>query len=91
MITGTILFVILFLKELHVLDGLFYRSRKMYSGPPPAETEDAVMDTDVMVEKNRINAMTNDEIKGTNLVTKGMTKYYGKHLAVNQLSLAVQS
>lgn len=85
------MFVILFLKELHVFDGLFYRSRKMYSGPPPAETEDAVMDSDVLMEKHRIRGLTRDEIRATSLVTQSMTKFYGNHLAVNQLSLAVQS
>lgn len=90
-VVGGILFVVLFLKELHVLDGLFYRSKRMYTGEPPPETEDSTMDSDVMMEKTRINLMAMEEIKATNLVTKSMTKYYGKHLAVNQLSLAVKS
>lgn len=91
-VVGSILFVILFLKELHVLDSLFYRCRKTYSGaPPPETTEPGAIDSDVLAEKSRINAMSMEAIKATNLVTRSMTKYYKKHLAVNQLSLAVQS
>lgn len=90
-VTGTVLIVVLFLKELRIFDGIFYRSRKMYSGPPPPETEDAVMDSDVRAEKDRIQAMGPGEIRNNNLVVKSMTKYYKSHLAVNQLSLAVQS
>lgn len=91
LVVGAVLFVILFMKELHLLDGLFYRCKKTYTGPPPPETTDEVMDSDVRVEKDRIKVMAMQEIKSTNLVTQSMTKYYGNHLAVNQLSLAVKS
>lgn len=91
LITGFILIVILFLKELRVLDGLIYRSKNIYSGPPPPETEDEVMDSDVWAEKERIKAMGMAEIRNNNLLVKSMTKFYKNHLAVNQLCLAVQS
>lgn len=91
LVVGTILFVILFLKELRVFDGLLYRCKKTYKGPLPSETSDEVMDSDVWEEKNKIRTMTMEEIKKTHLVAKSMTKYYGTHLAVNQLSLAVNA
>lgn len=90
-VTGLVLIVILFLKELRVFDGLFYRSRKIYTGPSPPETEDEVMDSDVRAEKDRIKAMGPEDIRNNNLVVKSMTKFYKNHLAVNQLCLAVQS
>lgn len=46
-------------------------------------------DLDVKTEINRIQNMTEDEIVDGNLILKGLTKYYGNRLAVNQLHLGV--
>lgn len=47
------------------------------------------MDSDVMIETERIRKMSPTDIGNGNLVLNGLTKYYGSHLAVNQLHLAV--
>lgn len=46
-------------------------------------------DADVMQETDRIRNMSQAEIANGNLVLNGLTKYYGSHLAVNQLHLAI--
>ena len=53
---------------------------------PPLSRE---TDADVLDEYERIKRMSDSEIASGNLVLKGLTKYYGNHLAVNQLHLAV--
>lgn len=47
------------------------------------------MDPDVKEEVERIRNMSNSDIDNGNLVLSGLTKFYGNHLAVNQLHLAV--
>jgi ATP-binding cassette, subfamily A (ABC1), member 3 len=50
------------------------------------------MDSDVAEENERVKGMSNDEVKKSNLVLRGLTKYYAKNfMAVNQLHLNVES
>lgn len=69
--------------ELRVFDGLF--SKKIIIENIP-ESEDE----DVKAEKERVNNMSDKEIKYTNLVIKNMSKMYKKFRAVNQISVAVE-
>lgn len=70
---------------------MLYLSKCCTSGPPLPPIDDQLVDNDVLIEKNRIRYMTSANIKSTTLVISSMSKFYGKHLAVNQLSLGVQS
>ena len=49
------------------------------------------LDSDVNEEIQKVKEMTPEQIKNSNLVLNGLTKYYGKFLAVNQLYLDVES
>lgn len=50
-----------------------------------------VKDNDVINEKIKINQMTSDDFKSYNLILNGLTKFYGKFLAVDQISIAVEN
>lgn len=55
-----------------------------------AETEEAVLDSDVKAEKDRIKALSVGEITNSNLILKNVTKFYSNFLAVNQLCVGVK-
>lgn len=48
-----------------------------------------IEDDDVTEEIQKVKKLTDEDIKSRNLVMKGLTKYYKKFLAVNQLYLEV--
>lgn len=80
---GLICFIVHLMIELRVFEG--FCSKKMFVGNLP-ESEDE----DVKAEKTRVNNMSINEIKYTNLVIQKMTKFYKKFQAVNQISVAVE-
>lgn len=49
------------------------------------------LDEDVNAEIQKVKEMSQEQIKNSNLVLNGLTKYYGNFLAVNQLYLDVES
>lgn len=51
----------------------------------------SIVDDDVENELQKIKTMTNSEFLDGNLVLKGLSKFYGKNLAVNQLYLGVNT
>lgn len=51
--------------------------------------EDEQVDDDVHAIKQRINAMTTNELRESNLVMQNVSKFYGSFLAVNQVSLKI--
>lgn len=87
MVLGGFLFLgICLMKDYMLFEWVFYKFRSLTQKLPPLH-EGA--DFDVSEEAARIENMTAAEIKAGNLVLKGLTKFYGNHLAVNQLHLAV--
>lgn len=54
------------------------------------EGEPEGVDQDVLREKLRVRSMGKDEIENYQLVTKDLSKCYGKLVAVNQLSLSIE-
>lgn len=53
------------------------------------ESEDGIVDSDVMAEKNKIRSITPYPHVSSSLVVKDFTKLYGKFLAVNQICVGV--
>lgn len=49
------------------------------------------MDDDVRAEKEKVDKISNAELKNGNLVLRKLTKTYQKTLAVNQLDLGVDN
>lgn len=54
------------------------------------EMETQINNTDVLNEENRITKMTFDELKSCDLVVKKLSKTYGKFVAVNRISFAIE-
>ncbi|XP_063706472.1 ATP-binding cassette sub-family A member 17-like [Culicoides brevitarsis] len=54
------------------------------------ENGDPNVNEEVKKEKNRIRGMTKDEIQNYQLVTKDLSKCFGKEIVVNQLCLAIE-
>uniref|UniRef100_A0A182TFV1 ABC transporter domain-containing protein n=1 Tax=Anopheles melas TaxID=34690 RepID=A0A182TFV1_9DIPT len=87
-------FVILLLLDFKVLKLLVQKGREWYHRKHfKADSGDGSreLDSDVAREKERIAAMTVEERVRTNLVAHEMTKYYNRFLAVNQLSVGINS
>lgn len=64
---------------------------QFYSNSPTniPESEDGVVDSDVLAEKAKIRSVSSYLQATQNLVVKDFTKFYGKNLAVNQICLGV--
>lgn len=74
------------LKDHLVFEWLLYKFAKFSTIRSRAlPIQNPNMDVDVREEIDKVKSMTHAQIKESNLVLKGITKYYGKLLAVNQL------
>lgn len=93
MVVGLVLFVLMFLIEFDVPQSIYYNSllyeRWIGRKPEIRQKMPNEYDYDVYEENLRIERMGTNQIGLFNLVLRGMTKYYGQFLAVNNLSLAV--
>lgn len=58
--------------------------------PSINEDENEPLDDDVKEIKERINGMAINELREQNLVLQNVSKFYGKFLAVNQVSLEIK-
>lgn len=56
---------------------------------PNAAVPEAI-DDDVQTEKERIDHMTEQELKSETLVMQSVSKFYGKFCAVNKFSVALK-
>lgn len=83
-------FCVLFLLDFRVLKALIQTTREWYyRGKHKFETAGGEIDSDVREEQKRIEAMSDEERKDTNLVAHQITKYYDRFLAVNRLSVGI--
>lgn len=87
--TGAICFAILLIIEYRVFEGIGYWISGFFQRSPPSAAEGEI-DVDVDNEKKRVKRMTTADLETNNLVLQSLSRYYGKFLAVNQLSIAVQ-
>ena len=74
------------LKDHMLLEWIFYKVCASKRQLTKAARE---VDSDVKRETERIQNMSESEIENGNLVLRGLSKFYGTNLAVNQLHLAV--
>lgn len=86
-VTGFTYFATLLIVEYRLFNGIIYYIRGLFNGKLPHDYE---IDTDVQIEKDRVVAMTKDDIKSNNLVLNQVSKFYGKFLAVNQISIGIE-
>lgn len=93
--TGIVCYILLFIMEFRVIRTLIYlTSGKFKSESPPNENaagaNDVPVADDVTAEKDRVAALTNDDMQTHDLVLKDLTKLYGKTAAVNGISVGIQ-
>lgn len=80
------------LVEYHIIAAVQYYIIKLFtSNIMPATVAISETDTDVIEEQQRIKTMSSFEVQSLSLVAKDMSKFYGNFLAVNQLSIGVDS
>ncbi|XP_055842779.1 LOW QUALITY PROTEIN: uncharacterized protein LOC129909731 [Episyrphus balteatus] len=88
-ITTVVFFLILILKEYRILGNIWYKIKEKTTKLPPPP-EDGYFDEDVEQEKIRVANMSSSDIAVQNLVLDKVTKFYGKFIAVNQISVGVK-
>ncbi|XP_055909470.1 phospholipid-transporting ATPase ABCA1-like isoform X2 [Eupeodes corollae] len=89
-ITSVVFLIILILKEYRVLGNIWFKIKEKTTKPPQPPPEDGYFDEDVQQEKQRVENMSSTDIAVQNLVLDKVTKFYGKFLAVNQVSVGVK-
>lgn len=92
-ISGVLFMAILFMVEFRMFHRMLYKCKRSPAQAlsPTTGLDGAVVDSDVMEEKNRIENMSNNEIRANNLVVRNMTKFYGKFRAVNDICVGVDA
>ena len=87
MAAGSVIFMtFVLLKDYFVFTWIRYKlSNKNPPLPPISSADD-----DVIAEIDRVRNKSATQIIDSNLVLRGLTKLYGKHLAVNQLHVGVE-
>uniref|UniRef100_A0A182IUJ1 ABC transporter domain-containing protein n=1 Tax=Anopheles atroparvus TaxID=41427 RepID=A0A182IUJ1_ANOAO len=87
-LVGMVGFLVLMGIEFRVVERVFKRRRRTTDELAPL-SEDSTIDDDVWREKSRVKGLSDAEVANSNLIVSELTKYYGKFLAVNQLSVSV--
>ncbi|XP_068631845.1 phospholipid-transporting ATPase ABCA3-like [Battus philenor] len=85
MISCAVLWLLLMSVEYRVLRKIFNRQKS----PPPMDFNS--MDEDVENEAHHVQQLAGSGIIKHGLVAQSLSKYYGKHLAVNQVSFSVSN
>lgn len=89
-VTGVGFFIILLIIEYRVFEGVIYYVRGLFKRNLPERAPNDELDDDVANEKQKVAAMTKTDQELHNLVLCDLSKFYGKFLAVNQLSIAIK-
>lgn len=89
MCSGILFMSICLLVDHLILERLFYLIKG--STKPKLLKPASAMDDDVKTEMEKVDKMTNSELKSGNLVLQKLTKIYSQNLAVNQLNLGIDN
>lgn len=87
--TGIVFFSVLLITEYRLISSVTYKIKSWFTSFHLVKSDDPI-DSDVIQEKNRVKTMSKMEIENHNLVLKEMSKVYGKFVAVNDMSIAVE-
>lgn len=88
-VSGVVYFMLLFMIEFRVFSKVIQCTRGTFEGTLPSQQESAI-DDDVKEEKEKVDTMSSQDLQVNNLVLQNLSKFYGKFLAVNQISVAVK-
>lgn len=83
---GVIFMTFVLLKDYFIFTWIRYKLSSRNPPLPPISSSD----DDVIAEIDRVRNKSASQIIDSNLVLRGLTKLYGKHLAVNQLHVGVE-
>lgn len=89
-VTGIFFFILLLVIEYRVFAGVIYWIQSFFERKLPEMAENGQIDDDVNDEKRKVNGMNANDLEANSLVLKGLSKFYGKFLAVNQISIAIK-
>lgn len=87
--SGVVFIIVLVLIEFNVLSKIYSSFIRKFRRALPV-VQFSTLDDDVSEEKQKVEAMTTDDLQVNNLVLNNLTKFYGTFLAVKQLSVAVK-
>lgn len=90
LVSGLGFFLLLLIVEYRLLEGFVYFVCSVFKRRLPSDSEDNLLDDDVLAEKQRLIAMPMEEIQSHNLVMRQVSKFYKSFLAVNQVSVAIK-
>lgn len=88
-IVGTFAFIVLLVNEYGIMASVFYWI-KSYFKTVEINASDEAVDSNVLEEKEKVRNMSQMETESYNLVVDSMSKAYGKFVAVNSMSIAVE-
>lgn len=88
--TGILSLAILLVIEYRILNGLFYKLWSICQRRKGRQPDSGYLDVDVNNEKQKVAAMSSEEISKKNLILRGVSKNYGNILAVNELSIEIK-
>lgn len=77
--------------EYRIFSRIFYTFLKKSEIPVTPDNENHTMDSNVFEEKERVHAMTQNDIVNENLVLRSISKIYGHFVAVNEISFSIKS
>ncbi|XP_047994969.1 phospholipid-transporting ATPase ABCA3-like [Leguminivora glycinivorella] len=83
LVSGAVFWIVLLVIEYDVYHKIFNWTKT----PPPLD--ESSIDPDVVAEMKHVEQISKANLAQQSLVAKGLSKYYGKHLAVNQVSFTV--
>ncbi|XP_063533945.1 phospholipid-transporting ATPase ABCA3-like [Cydia strobilella] len=83
LVSGVVFWTVLMFIEYDVYHKIFNWTKT----PPPLD--ESSIDPDVLAEMKHVEQISKSNLAQQSLVAKGLSKYYGKHLAVNQVSFTV--
>lgn len=89
-VTGVVFFILLLIIEYRIFAGAIYFIRSFFERKLPPMAENGHIDDDVNDEKRKVNGMDANDMEANSLVLKSLSKFYGKFLAVNQISIAIK-
>lgn len=88
--TAIVFYIILWVIEYRIFSSVCYRICGFSKKKLPLAIGSNVFDSDVIQEKNKVNAMTSNDLQVNSLVLQNLNKYYGNFLAVKGISVAIK-